>query len=126
MRRNKIQVSSGTYCKALAQLERRITSQMPLTKAESDCVEAIAFGALAWCDEAAVAVFFLRCAISSVFWDFFCQLLFCRFNLLNAGVGFGQVLGHGAAQLLNGLPHLATYFKVRLIGLGFTMHLIPT
>src|SRR5438067_478993 len=45
MRRNKIHVSSGTYCKALAQFERRIMSQMDLTKEERDCVEAIARGA---------------------------------------------------------------------------------
>jgi len=43
--RKRIQVSSGTYCRALAQLERRITitSQMLLTKADSDWVEAIDF-----------------------------------------------------------------------------------
>src|SRR5450830_1287083 len=46
MRRNKIQVSSGTYCKALAQLERRMMSQMDLTKLDSDWVEAMALGAL--------------------------------------------------------------------------------
>jgi hypothetical protein len=46
MRKNKIHVSSGTYCKALAQLERRITSQMVFTKDESDCVDAMALGAL--------------------------------------------------------------------------------
>ena len=50
MRRNRIQVSSGTYCNALAQLDLRMMSQIDLTKLESDCVEAIdrgAFGALA-------------------------------------------------------------------------------
>ena len=36
MRRKRIQVSSGTYCNALAQLERRMTSQTPLTKADSE------------------------------------------------------------------------------------------
>ena len=46
MRKNKIQVSSGTYCKALAQLERRMMSQIDLTKLESDWVDAIALGAL--------------------------------------------------------------------------------
>jgi len=39
MRRNSIQVSSGTYCSAPAQLERRITSQMVLTAALTEpCV----------------------------------------------------------------------------------------
>jgi hypothetical protein len=47
MRRNRIQVSSGTYCKALAQLERRMMSQIDLTKAESDWVEAMALGCAA-------------------------------------------------------------------------------
>lgn len=47
MRKNKIQVSSGTYCSALAQLERRMMSQMPLTKALSDWVLAMLRGALA-------------------------------------------------------------------------------
>ena len=41
MRRNRIQVSSGTYCSALAQFERRIMSQMLLTKLPSDCAEEI-------------------------------------------------------------------------------------
>ncbi len=44
MRRNRIQVSSGTYCRALAQLERRMMSQIDLTKADSDWVEAMALG----------------------------------------------------------------------------------
>ena len=52
MRRNRIQVSYGTYCKALWQLERRITSQMPFTNADSDWVLAIALA-----DFAALAAF---------------------------------------------------------------------
>ena len=44
MRRNRIQVSSGTYCRALAQLERRMMSQIDLTKADSDWAEAMALG----------------------------------------------------------------------------------
>src|SRR5690349_25124331 len=37
MRRKRIHVSSGTYFIAPAQFERRITSQMDLTAAFSDC-----------------------------------------------------------------------------------------
>lgn len=37
MHRNKIQVSSGTYCDAPAQFERRMMSQIDLTAALSDC-----------------------------------------------------------------------------------------
>ena len=44
MRRNRIHVSSGTYCSALAQFERRMMSQMDLTKADSERVPAMAFG----------------------------------------------------------------------------------
>ena len=39
MRRNKIQVSSGTYCNAPAQFERRMISQIDFTAALSDCGE---------------------------------------------------------------------------------------
>jgi hypothetical protein len=46
MRKNITQVNSGTYCKALAQLERRITSQMALTNEDNDCVETMALGDL--------------------------------------------------------------------------------
>ena len=35
-----------TSCNALAQLERRMTSQMALTKEDSDCVEAMDLGCL--------------------------------------------------------------------------------
>jgi len=44
MRRNRIQFSSGTYCRALAQLERRITSHTPFTKADREPREAIDLG----------------------------------------------------------------------------------
>jgi|GEM_PF-6597114 len=44
MRRKRIHVSSGTYCSALAQFERRMMSQMDLTNEESDRVPAIVFG----------------------------------------------------------------------------------
>jgi hypothetical protein len=37
MRRKRIQVSSGTYCSAPAQFERRMTSQMDLIVALTDC-----------------------------------------------------------------------------------------
>ena len=46
MRKNRIQVSSGTYCSALAQFERRITSQILLTKVESDWVGTMTLGPL--------------------------------------------------------------------------------
>jgi hypothetical protein len=39
IRRNKIHVSSGTYCKAPAQFDRRMMSQMDLTVALTDCCE---------------------------------------------------------------------------------------
>jgi hypothetical protein len=42
----RIYVSSGTYCSALAQFERRMMSQIDLTKDESVCVEPIARGTL--------------------------------------------------------------------------------
>jgi len=47
IRRKSIQVSSGTYCKALAQLDRRMMSQIDLTKDDKDFVEPIDFGCLA-------------------------------------------------------------------------------
>ena len=37
LRRESIHVSSGTYCSAPAQFERRIMSQMPFTAPLSDC-----------------------------------------------------------------------------------------
>ena len=43
MRRNRIQVSSGTYCNAPAQLLRRMMSQMDFTAPFSDCCEACFF-----------------------------------------------------------------------------------
>jgi hypothetical protein len=46
MRRKRIHVSSGTYCRALAQLERRMMLQMDLTNADSERVPAIPLGAL--------------------------------------------------------------------------------
>lgn len=44
MRRKSIQVSSGTYCSALVQLDRRITSHMDLTNAESERAPMMALG----------------------------------------------------------------------------------
>ena len=49
MRRKRIHVSSGTYCRALAQFERRRMSQMDLTKADSERVPAMDFGAFFFC-----------------------------------------------------------------------------
>ncbi len=40
MRRKSIHVSSGTYCSAPAQSERRMMLQMPLTAELTDCCEA--------------------------------------------------------------------------------------
>jgi len=43
MRRKRIQVSSGTYCKAPAQFDRRMMSQMDLTALLTDCCEVSLF-----------------------------------------------------------------------------------
>jgi len=44
MRRKRIHVSSGTYCRALAQFERRMMSQIDLTNDDSERVPAMVFG----------------------------------------------------------------------------------
>jgi len=45
MRRKRIHVSSGTYCRALAQFDRRMMSQIDLTKDDNERVPAMVFGA---------------------------------------------------------------------------------
>ena len=93
---------------------------MLFTKLESDCVEAMALGALA---AVVPAAFFLGLAmgLTSLLSG---QLVLGRLNLLNAQFWRGQVLGHGAAQLLNGLAHFAPHFKMGLVGLLLATHLV--
>jgi hypothetical protein len=59
MRRKRIHVSSGTYCKALAQLERRMMSHIALTKEERDWVVPIVLGCFLF------LVFFMFAMITS-------------------------------------------------------------
>jgi len=44
MRRKRIHVSSGTYCRALAQFDLRMMSQIDLTNDDSERVPAMVFG----------------------------------------------------------------------------------
>src|SRR5262245_14351916 len=106
MRKNRIQVSSGTYCRALAQLERRMMSQMDLTKAERDWVEAMVLGF--FCLSVFLSLGMGVFSAMSLF--LFLKFFLGTFNLLNTLLWSWQILRHGSTQLFDSLAHLPAYF----------------